>query len=119
MDSEAQGKYMASNGLTYREICSKAEDEWRKLYDDGKWGPAKTKTDSRRPPTGFGANIAETEEAPATLIHQSIGQCFAPATPDHEAIHHWIGYQIQQLPHLWKAWTLVTWLSWKENSATA
>jgi hypothetical protein len=62
MDSDAQNKHMATNGLTYREICSKTEEEWKKLFDDGKWAPARIKPDSRRPPVGYGANVAELVE---------------------------------------------------------
>jgi hypothetical protein len=57
MDLNAKNKYMITNGLTYREICSKAEEEWKKLFDDGKWAPAKTKRDPRRLPAGFGTNL--------------------------------------------------------------
>jgi hypothetical protein len=67
MDSNAQNKYMVPNGLTYREICSEAEEEWKKLFDDGKWAPAKTKPDPRRLPAGFGANLAETDKEPSAM----------------------------------------------------
>ena len=56
--SAAQDAHMASETLTYRDICWAAEEEWRKLADDGKWGPAKTKRDSRAVPPKFGANLA-------------------------------------------------------------
>jgi hypothetical protein len=102
MDSEAQDKYMVTSGLTYQEICSKAEEEWKKLYYDGKWGPAKTKTDSRRPPIGFGVNIAETETVISTheevlpsSIEASVNALLQPAASDNEAIFHWIRNQIK------------------------
>jgi hypothetical protein len=41
MDSDDKNKHMATNGLTYREICSTAEEEWKKLFDDVKWAPAR------------------------------------------------------------------------------
>ena len=53
-----QDAYMATESLTYRDICWAAEEEWRKLADDGKWGPAKTKRDPRVVPPNFGANFA-------------------------------------------------------------
>jgi hypothetical protein len=58
---------MATNGLTYCDICSKAEEEWKKLFGDGKWAPAKTKPDSHRLPAGFGANVAEPDEEPSAM----------------------------------------------------
>ena len=55
-----QDKRMAKDNLTYRDICQRAEEEWKKLYDDGRWGPAKIKPDTRKPAASFGANLLET-----------------------------------------------------------
>ena len=52
-----QNLRIASENLTYRDICQRAEEEWKKLFDDGRWGPARVKQDSHRPPTNFGANL--------------------------------------------------------------
>ena len=52
-----QNLRIASKNLTYRDICQRAEEEWKKLFDDGHWGPARVKQDSHRPPTNFGANL--------------------------------------------------------------
>jgi hypothetical protein len=97
MDSESQDKYMISKGLTYREICSKAEEEWKKLYDDGKWGPAKTKTDLKRPPTGFGANIAKTEEVPPASIESSVNALLQQLEVPPASIQASVNALLQQL----------------------
>ena len=67
LELAAQTTYMATENLTYRDICSKAEEEWRKLFDDNKWAPAKTKVDNRRAPAQFGANVAAETLDPAVL----------------------------------------------------
>lgn len=60
LETDSQNKHMAKENLTYRDICAIAEEEWRKLFDDNKWAPAKTKNDTRRAPANFGANMVET-----------------------------------------------------------
>ena len=59
LDKRDGSKYMATNGLTYQDICNRAEDEWKKLVDDGHWAPARTRMDPRRVPAKFHANVAE------------------------------------------------------------
>ena len=75
-----QDRYMASEALTYRDICSLAEDEWKKLVDDNKWAPARTKIDSGRPSNQFGVNLQCMDvnqpltEASALVLMQQLQQ---------------------------------------------
>jgi hypothetical protein len=74
----AQNLYMASENLTYRDICSKAEEEWKKIVDEHKWAPSKVKNDKQAPPLQFNANQLEcptigtplTEATAFALIQQ-------------------------------------------------
>ena len=55
---------MAKDNQTYRDICQKAEEEWKKLYDDGRWGPARVKQDTRPAPANFDANLFNSVNNP-------------------------------------------------------
>lgn len=61
LDKPAANAYMVKAELTFRDICQVAEEEWKKLVDNGTWGPAKTRLDNRRLPTNFGANASSTD----------------------------------------------------------
>ena len=58
MSTADQNTYMVQHELTFRDICAHAEEEWKALFDAGRWAPSKTKSDSKRPPTHFGAHTA-------------------------------------------------------------
>jgi hypothetical protein len=67
--SRADGdKYMVKENLTYKNICTLAEDEYRSQFDLGEWPPARNNQDSKAPQSGF-ANL--TEAHVLTLIHQA------------------------------------------------
>ncbi|KAI2488999.1 hypothetical protein MHU86_25603 [Fragilaria crotonensis] len=51
--------------LTYKDICTQAEDTYRTLYDRKEWPPARNVKDSRAPPNAFG-NIAALDNSPMT-----------------------------------------------------
>ena len=66
-----QDKRMAKENLTYCDICQRAEEEWKKLHDDGRWSPAKTKPDNQKPQANFGAHLLQTlsgDVSPQTLL---------------------------------------------------
>ena len=72
LDKRDGSKYMATNGLTYQDICNRAEDEWKKLVDNDHWAPARSRMDPRRVPAKFQANVAELSSSyeidPGTLV---------------------------------------------------
>jgi hypothetical protein len=68
LDHAAQNHYMASEKFTYRDICFKAEEEWKKIVDENKWAPSKVKTDKQAPPSQFGANQLECTTPECTPI---------------------------------------------------
>jgi hypothetical protein len=70
-------KFMLKENLTYKHICTLAEDEYRSQFDLDEWPPARHTKDSKVPPSGF-ANLAMppniaalTEARVLTLIHQA------------------------------------------------
>jgi hypothetical protein len=61
-------RYMIKNSLTYKDICTLAEDEYRSQFDLDKWPPARLVKDTKALPSGF-TNL--TEARVLTLIHQA------------------------------------------------
>jgi hypothetical protein len=79
LDHAAQNHHIVSEKLTYRDTCSKAEEEWKKIIDENKWAPSKVKTDKQALPSQFGARhqlectpigAPLTEATAFTLIQQ-------------------------------------------------
>jgi hypothetical protein len=60
MDKAQADTHMATHKLHYKDISSVATKAYRKQFDRGEWPPAKNLPDSKAPPAGYGANIAET-----------------------------------------------------------
>ena len=52
---------LAKQGLLYKDICKLADDEYRKSLDRGEWMPARNARDSKAPPSGYGAHVAQAE----------------------------------------------------------
>jgi hypothetical protein len=70
-------KFMIKENLTYKHICTLAEDEYRSQLDLDEWPPGRHAKDSKALPSGF-ANLATpspiaalTEARVLTLIHQA------------------------------------------------
>ncbi len=61
-------KFMIKENLTYKSICTLAEDEYRSQFDLNEWPPSRQTKDSKAPPSAF-ANL--TEARVLTLIHQA------------------------------------------------
>jgi hypothetical protein len=61
-------KHMADHGLTYKDICNAAVDQYRTQLDNSKWPPARGPTDSRAPPKAF-ANAAVCSTDPSITAH--------------------------------------------------
>ena len=56
-DKDAANKHMSDNKLTYKDICTHAEDTYRTLFDRKEWPPARHAHDSKAPPASF--NLAD------------------------------------------------------------
>ena len=56
-DKDAANKHMSDNKLTYKDICTHAEDTYRTLFDCKEWPPARHVHDSKAPPASF--NLAD------------------------------------------------------------
>jgi hypothetical protein len=41
LGKNAQQAQMLTLGLTYRQVCTTAEENWKRISDDNKWAPAK------------------------------------------------------------------------------
>jgi hypothetical protein len=67
LDTTAQTTHLISKGLTYRQVCTTAEEHWKRISDDNKWAPAKVKGDRRQAPQAFGANAALCQVAGTPL----------------------------------------------------
>jgi hypothetical protein len=61
-------RFMIKEDLTYKDICTLAEDEYRSQFDLEEWPPARQSKDSKAPPASY-ANL--TEARVLTLIHQT------------------------------------------------
>ena len=69
LDREAANQYMASEKLSYRDICDLASEGYRNQSDSARgWPPARGVQDSRTPPKAYG-NAAISSIDPATLAH--------------------------------------------------
>jgi hypothetical protein len=74
LDKNAQQAQMLTLGLTYCQICTTTEENWKRISDDSKWAPAKVKSDRRNTPAQFGVNNAQfcqeagTQLAEATVL---------------------------------------------------
>ena len=56
-DKDAANKHMSDNKLTYKDICTHAEDTYRTLFDCKEWPPVRHAHDSKAPPASF--NLAD------------------------------------------------------------
>ena len=52
-EKTAANDYMVEHELTYKDICTQAEDTYRTLFDRNEWPPARNTRDSKAPPTAF------------------------------------------------------------------
>jgi hypothetical protein len=62
MDKDAADAHMVKNKLHYKDINTGATKTYRKQSDLGQWPPAKNASDSKAPPAGYGAHLAQTKE---------------------------------------------------------
>jgi hypothetical protein len=60
MDKAQADAHMAKHKLHYKDINSAATKAYPKQFDRSEWPPAKNLPDSRSPPAGYGAHVAET-----------------------------------------------------------
>jgi hypothetical protein len=79
MEKDVADKHMIKSNLTYKAIFSKAEDQYRKLYNQKQWPPAKHARDSKAPPASFGAHVAQSEFL--TLTQSSQISSASPSGP--------------------------------------
>jgi transposase InsO family protein len=59
MDKSQGDDHMIKQKLHYKDISALATKAYRKQFDRGEWPPAKNMPDSKAPPSGYGANVAE------------------------------------------------------------
>ena len=64
-EKTAANDHMSSLRLTYKDICTQAEDTYRTLFDRKEWPPARHARDSKAPPPAFG-HLAVEVNAPIT-----------------------------------------------------
>ena len=62
MDKDKAEAHMSLHKLNYKDINSAATKAYRKQFDRGEWPPAKNVPDSKAPPAGYGANVAEVPQ---------------------------------------------------------
>jgi hypothetical protein len=62
MDKDAADAHMVKEKLHYKDINNGATKTYRKQSDLGQWPPAKNASDSKAPPAGYGAHLAQTKE---------------------------------------------------------
>jgi hypothetical protein len=62
MDKAQADAHMVTHKVHYKDINSAATKAYRKLFDRGEWPLAKHLPDSKAPPVGYGANVAETKQ---------------------------------------------------------
>jgi hypothetical protein len=62
MDKAAADAHMVKEKLHYKDINNAATKTYRKQSDLGQWPPAKNASDSKAPPAGYGAHLAQTKE---------------------------------------------------------
>ena len=85
MGRDQADAHMVRSKLTYKDINAAATKAYRKQKDRGEWPPAKNLPDSKAPPTGYGANVAETKtwcgtQAEVLAMIQDAGNDKAPWT---------------------------------------
>ena len=56
-EKDAATRYMNNEKLSYKDICTYAEDSYRSMLDKKEWPPARHHRDSKAPPAAFG-NLA-------------------------------------------------------------
>ena len=62
MDKDAADAHMATEKLTFKAINHTASLAYRRQLDLGDCPPAKNASDSKAPPAGYGAHLAQTQE---------------------------------------------------------
>jgi hypothetical protein len=62
MDKDAADAHMVSQNLHYKDINNGATKTYRKQSDLGQWPPAKNASDSKAPPAGYGAHLAQAKD---------------------------------------------------------
>lgn len=65
-EKTAANDYMVEQKLTYKDICTQAEDTYRTLYDRKEWPPARNVRDSKAPPSAYGNIAATADNSPIT-----------------------------------------------------
>ena len=65
-EKTAANDHMIKLKLTYKDVCTQAEDTYRTLYDRKEWPPARNVRDSRAPPTAFGNTASAVDNSPIT-----------------------------------------------------
>jgi hypothetical protein len=64
-EKTAANDHMSELRLTYKDVCTQADDTYRTLFDRKEWPPARHVRDSKAPPYTFG-NLAVEVNAPIT-----------------------------------------------------
>jgi hypothetical protein len=62
MDKVQADAHMVTHKLHHKDINSAATKAYHKQFDCGEWPPAKNLPNSKAPPAGYGANVAETKQ---------------------------------------------------------
>jgi hypothetical protein len=62
MDKTQADEHRVKKKLHYKDINVIATKAYRKQFDRGEWPPAKNLPDSKAPPVGYGANVAENDQ---------------------------------------------------------
>jgi hypothetical protein len=70
-DKETANLHMQVNKLTYKDICTYAEDTYRTLFDRKEWPPARHTRDSKAPPAAFGNMATPITRAEVLNLIQS------------------------------------------------
>ena len=94
MDKAAADAHMLTEKLHYKDINNGATKTYRKQKDLGQWPPAKNASDSKAPPAGYGAHLAQTQEWCGTQA-EVLAMIQKQAAP--EATKVWGGTQAEVL----------------------
>ena len=62
----AANEHMSKLKLTYKDVCTQAEDTYRTLFDRKEWPPAKNVRDSKAPPSAYGNVAIGSTDSPIT-----------------------------------------------------
>jgi hypothetical protein len=93
-DKEAVQLHIQLNTLTFKDICTQAEDAYRMLFDRMEWPPAQHSCDSKAPPVVFGnlatsisraelLNLIQAKPSAKGAGYAKKGVCFKCIKPGH------------------------------------